>query len=464
MNIRVFFILLLLCFLCYGAGVNNQFMIDDFGFFAIDHNNDFPEFRDYFTKTHSQHYSPVYYIFNSWIFRVFQHQPLPLHVISIFLHALVCFLLYHSIKTLLSRQDVALLTGVLFAVHPVNSFVLNYITANFVFLYAIFLLLSLLMYWRSLEFPKHALGWKAGALASFALGLLSFEGAVLYPIYLGICLLFIRKYPIKKVLVQILPYMAFSALYLFLWKLIASANAPIVQKIVSSEVSLGSYVASLNHLVGWYVGNLLWPKSVVYIYNILPLQGADITRNVIIFFFSLTGVLWLAIIFRRSPAVFGLAWFLTGFILLCPAVFAHFNAMGFVIEPHWFYFSSMGFMFLVSYLLVQLKARVNPRLWWITILALICYLVIFIPLYLLVGKTEQRYCEYWLKESPGNSIARKTLGYIYSEHPETMVKFELVEEMIPVVGYYLSINETARASRLLEKINQAVIRQRNEGL
>ena len=90
---------------------------------------------------------------------------------------------------------------------------------------------------------------------------------------------------------------------------------------------------------------------------------------------------------------FALIWFLSGFIpvfWLAPI----YPENGFTLEPHWFFFSSIGF-FLWFGIFFTYFFRFNPRL-KIIFFVLICGLSFMTRTYNTIWKTQKSYCSYWI--------------------------------------------------------------------
>ena len=123
---------------------------------------------------------------------------------------------------------------------------------------------------------------------------------------------------------------------------------------------------------------------------------------------------------KRSAASMALLWFLAGFLLVAVACLNH-AGMGFVIEPHWLYISSLGFFLLIAIFLRRLKDIVPPKMWMALIFILVSCFGILTQTYNALARTEKGYCEYWLERSPGNAVAILRLGelaYLEGEYPK----------------------------------------------
>jgi len=93
-----------------------------------------------------------------------------------------------------------------------------------------------------------------------------------------------------------------------------------------------------------------------------------------------------------------LLWFCAGFMFLVPGSFAHPEA-GLVIEPYWFYVSSMGFFILAGLALAGLKKRIG-QITFLCLVGSLCFiLALLTQRFNVIAKTQKSYSEYWLRIS-----------------------------------------------------------------
>jgi hypothetical protein len=104
------------------------------------------------------------------------------HLVNILLHAVVCGLLVALIDALLEDRSLAVVAGVLFAVHPIHTEAVTGIVGRAEILTALFLVVALYLHARSYSLggmPRA--GWIALALLSYFCALASKETAIVGP-------------------------------------------------------------------------------------------------------------------------------------------------------------------------------------------------------------------------------------------------------------------------------------------
>lgn len=129
--------------------LNNEYLLDDFQFLTSSNYLDFPTFSSFFTKTYSQHYSPLYYLVNVTLFDLFKTQSHILHGFSLGLLGLNIVLLYTFVWKLTQDKGWAFISTLIFCVHPINYFAINQIAANFVLISSASILASCVFFFNA---------------------------------------------------------------------------------------------------------------------------------------------------------------------------------------------------------------------------------------------------------------------------------------------------------------------------
>ena len=108
-------------------------------------------------------------------------------------------------------------------------------------------------------------------------------------------------------------------------------------------MTFASYSATVSLLLNWYFANLFFPNEIILMKNSLPLTKSLLLWNGSLLLTSAT-ILYLLFRWNNTLKGFALGWFIVGFAFMPPSCAIHAFSMGLVIEPYWFYFSSMGFL------------------------------------------------------------------------------------------------------------------------
>jgi len=441
--------LYVLCAISYYDVLSHDLMIDDVQFIAPQQFLPSLSLSYYLSHTPSMHFSPGYYIFNLAAFQMFGNDPVALHAINIFLHGANAALFLVLVNVLTGKPAVSLMAALIFLLHPVNAFTVNYITANFILLSSLCSLLSLIFFSRYAR--SGARGRLMASYAFFFLGLLNFEGGLLIPLYILGILWLIEQRPFRAILKDLAPYLLLTAGYVFLWFMTASANAPIADKLIAQNISFVDYLSAYGRLIGWYAGKLFHAAGVVYIYNLPAVAGNGAALSLAGTAAAFIGLLWMCLK-KRNIVSFALLWLMSGFLLVFPAIATHVNAMGFVIEPHWLYFNSMGFCLLFANAFLAGKRFFEPRSMALIGSCLLLYLLVMTKYTNALSQNEERYYEYWLRASPGNAIARENLASLYIWDETASVEPDLINEMRIQVNNYETAGNASNAALLMRRI------------
>lgn len=365
-NYRAFFLfaslLLTLTFLCHGLALRAQFMIDDFSYTANGQNTiSYKKISDFFLIKNGNHFSPLDIFLNIQLFKLFP-KPAYLYAVNLLLFYGSTILLFFLVKRLTRNFEIAALTAILFASHPVNAEILSHIASiNTVLISALLLQSSMMLFWKYQAQENAKSRWFLLSLATFTVSLFCIETALLFPACLGcLCCLPACQQRFRALRLTI-PFWVIAILYLIFWWLLAGSQGAWNNKVQYLDLTFLSYTATLGYLLKWYIGNLIIPMNFVLIQSSVP-----ITSSILLWNTGLVATIGLIVLlmwqWRKTPKCFALGWFVIGFAFILPASISHALSMRMVIEPHWFYFSSMGFFLLIALILYHLKKNIHHTL------------------------------------------------------------------------------------------------------
>src|SRR3972149_4217623 len=148
-NAGVFILLVVLSGLVYLNSLNNGFYFDDFQYIVenkyIRSLQNIPRFFidiDTLSSVGSWHYRPLVLVSHAVNYSIGRLNPAGYHILSLAFHIGTAYLLFLILKTMLGGGFIPLASALIFAVHPFNSEVVNYITARSSVMSGFFYLLS----------------------------------------------------------------------------------------------------------------------------------------------------------------------------------------------------------------------------------------------------------------------------------------------------------------------------------
>ena len=295
----------------------------------------------------TNYYRPVMTLGFLLCYQLFGPLPYGFHLANVLIHAAVVLILYAASQRLFEDRWPAFLTAVAFALHPVHTESVDWVSGVTDLEVAFFMLLT---FWFFLGLGR-AHGRKAVALgigmaASFILALLSKEQAMALPVLAGIYEHFYRRDraqtpPLRKVSRYGLLWLIGAGYLLFRVRFFG-ALAPVQQR---PGITASQTIFSGAALVGQYFGKLLWPAKLCMFY-VFHKSASWRDPAVLAGAAALIGclALFVALWRRRGPASFGIIWLL---MTLAPVLNAHWMAAN-VFAERYLYLPSVGFSWLVA--------------------------------------------------------------------------------------------------------------------
>ncbi len=374
-----------------------------------------PPWPRFFLSSPDHHYAPLYNLINVTLFRSLQGRPLVMRGINIILFASAVLMLRHTLIVLSIPRRAALFTSLLFAVHPIQALTVLHITSNFILCAFLLQLLALLGFDRACRGQGPPRTWMGVSLLAQLTALLFFEGAVLLPILFFIIRTIRDRIPIGRTIKEILPWGLLSLIDILLWMALSRPEIPLSTQILSLGLSPAGIAGMELTLMGWYLIRLLTGDGIVLLYALAP-GHYEWPAMIIAVLFLMVGPA--ACVLRTRPqatptgrrVLWGLCWFLTAFLLLLPAGFAH-ATFGMVVEPHWFFFHAVGFFLLIGLGLDALGRLPRMRLLPIPILAFLVWAWGIRTQQLIhATRNERAYNAAWQAANPYNPLPRISLA------------------------------------------------------
>jgi tetratricopeptide (TPR) repeat protein len=340
------------------------------------------------------------------VFFVFGRSPLAYHALNISLHTLATMLVYFFVLIVTEKKRVAMFSTLIFALHPIHTETVAWISGRGYALYSIFFFLSFILYDLYLENENRTRYAIASAIL-YAAALFSSTWAlpllIIFPLYGW----YLKG---KK----------FHGRFLVVLIAITALNLLLVFKVggVTSRASRGlsvggthDYTITMPHSLTQYVYLLFWPaKLAFYRENDLLTQKYILASRVLASLLLIVLPLVL-LIKKKKLALFFLIFFLAAISLSLSPI-----KVGWYVAERYLYLGTLAFAVFVSYLFVWLEKKTK-----IQHLAM----VMIIPLLGLYGiRTVTRNADWqnretlWtatIRDSPRSPRAHNNMGSVYGE-------------------------------------------------
>lgn len=291
----------------------------------------------------SNYYRPLVTFTHLLLWKAFGEHPFAFHLFSLVLNALVVVALYSFGRRLFASTSVATAAAVLFAVHPIHSESVNWISAVPDLEASLLILLAFLFYTRK---PVPNLTNHIITCGCYLGAMLAKEPAVMLAPLLVYYEHFVsetrQETTFLKKLRRYLPVCLTAAAYLVLRRLVMGRLVPLLP-----HADLGSRetVYSAFALVGNYARLLLWPSPLSALHTFHPSRSfwlPDVLGGAAIVLGCLLFVLFEGK--RRPELAFSVAWLA---IFLSPALNPQWMPAN-VLAERYLYLPSMGFCWLAA--------------------------------------------------------------------------------------------------------------------
>ncbi len=284
--------------------------------------------------------------------------PFPMHLINLLLHSANAFLVYRLALTLIKNNYAALLAGLLFAVHPINTEAVDFISGGRnTMLACFFILTAYLLHIGSIVRKRISMAF-AGAVFLLA-GLFSKETAlVILPFIIALEITHWRQnvsnsknLPLAK---RLLPYAVAASCYIVMrWLTLSSFG---IQTSIlpgfGAEKLLGMYnipdiwarLLDNLYIIPKYLLTIIWPAALSPRYSI-PDNLELVAVPLIISWILITGIFgWLLIRWRSSATIFGIFWLIAFWLPVSGIVMFPSSAMA----DRYFYIPGIGIWIIIA--------------------------------------------------------------------------------------------------------------------
>jgi protein O-mannosyl-transferase len=383
----------------------------------------------FFTQDTDGLYRPIRSIYYTLIYPISGKNEFLYHVSSLFLHAIITILVFLIVSNLVNQKNIAFLSALIFAVHPIHTERVTNITASFDMLGILFMLLSFYLFIR---FSKTGLKkYILFSMPCFVISLLSSEEAVTLPFLI---LLYefcfdrekFSKQSIKNNILNIYaPFFIISAAYVVLRFFILGIRGRVEEYLAGTF-----YLTMLTMLKVFasYIYLLVFPVKLV-LFPEVQTAASFFDPKVLVSAFILITILFFALRFHKNKLLlFSVFWF---FITLAPV--SNIIPLQVFMAERYLYVPSIAFSLLVAYLLVTLQDihfdnAANKKILKYSVVAFTLLLLVFYS-----GRTIVRNMDWrndvalWSKTvetNPNSSRVHDNLGFAYERSGKMENAFE----------------------------------------
>lgn len=417
-------LLFLLIIAAYINTLNNEFVSDDVS--GILQNNQIGHIDHILNNPFSFFYQLIRFL----IVNLFGKNPLPFHLINILFHLGTTFLVY-LIALLFLSPAAAFFSATLFAIHPLLTEAVTWISGGYYVYSAFLVLFSFFFYLLSQKEKK--LWWLSIIL--YFLALATSEKTISFPLILFFYEVSFGQ--IKKNWRKILPYFFLSLLwggYLLgaMNERLTALRNDFYQQIPQSPSSLEKKLITLvmPAIIGItsYLFLLLWPDKLTLYHSEMAFTQGEILIRVMIIFAIIALIIWS---YKKEKRVF---FCLSFFLIALSPTLTPFR-VSWIVAERYVYLASAGIFILLGIIIEKLTLFTNQRtLPWIILLFLVPPLMIRT---IIRNNDWQNQDTLWLaaaKTSPSSPQNHNNLGDLWArrgDYQKAIEEFQTAIKLNP---------------------------------
>ena len=443
MNQRLYYLsailfILAISFLTYYSSLSNGFISNwDDGAYVLKnqhiHKLNLDNLWWMFTAFHAANWHPLTWLSHAIDYAMYGNNPWGHHLTSVIFHALnsawvflLSLVLIYIVEKLPSerfefdaifnqkRFAVALLTAVLFAIHPQHVESVAWIAERKDVLFFFFFIPALLSY--AIYTQTNTTHWYILSLVCFVLSLLSKPMAVTLPILL----ILFDVYPLKKIDLQTINYKQWFlnkipffiiALMVGIFTLLAQSNVGAVASV--QEVGLNARVLNAIHSLIGYFEKWLLPLHLSPFYQ-LQLAKFQSIQNNLVNILAILGITVIAIYFwTKSQKLWLISWLFYLITLLPVLGLIQVGSQG--MADRYAYLTTLPFYLLLGIGIVTFYQKYSKLISMLFIIMMSILLISLTHEQIKIWRNELTFWDYVVRSDPDSALAQGLLGAMYTE-------------------------------------------------
>lgn len=391
-------------------------------------------------------YRPLQILSYTFDYAMGELNPTYFHVTSVVIHTVTVLVLFFLLAELGLSQALSFGVALVFAVHPLNTEAVTYVSGRGDVLLMMFCMMSFYAFIKGL---KGHWGWFIGSALAWTLAIFSKENAIVLPLVMALyVVIFNREKPQKAgfLLVGLLGGM--GAYILFRLKVMHLATQGTLSVIALAP--LWQRILTIPHILLLYVKLLFIPFPLHMEYHFVDtslaspyLWGGLLVGGALIAFF-------LTQIKPIQKTLFYLGWF---FIGLGPVY--QLLPLASTVREHWVYFSEIGFFVLLG-LFIEKNWKCEFKYGFVAVVFVLMGLTVYRNL---DWRSPFKLYSHDVQYEPLSFLLHNNLGYeYYMKGDMAMAKASFLEsiQVAPGAGYGTAMNNYAVILENEGHVDQAI--------
>lgn len=349
------FIILIVTFLAFSPSLKNGFVDWDDEAYVTENPSvksfSFNNLKKIFTSLSSRNYQPLTILSFATTYHFFKQDPFGYHLTNLCLHIVNTALVAWFIFMISANSGVALLTALLFGIHPMHVESVAWVSERKDVLYSLFFLSALISYLYYLRKGRLSCAYYI-SLILFLASLLSKAMAMTLPLVLFLLDYLTGRKRNKEFLLDKIPFFAIAFLFAYM-ALFAAFESHVVRH--GELFNFFSSVVIASFALVFYIYKLILPFGLC---NLYPFSGPGLNDVPLVYFFSpliviVCGLLLFFVFKIRKNVVFGSLFYV---VILLP-VLQFVSAGSIIVADRYTYIASIGLFYILSFGFIVLLAR-----------------------------------------------------------------------------------------------------------
>lgn len=377
-NIYNYLIIIVCVVAAYYNSLQNTFVFDDesviLGNQSLTSLSNIPKFftgEEGFHKIIGKYYRPIVSSSYNIDYAIWQLNPFGYHLTNLLIHLIATLILFRLLQILFYKYKygtlAALLGTIIFAVHPIHTEAVSWVSGRTDSFVTLFFFAAFLYYLKYINFdntnkqdePKYL----ALSLIFYALGLLTKEMIITFPVVIILFDWIYRQQPLSKVLKNFKTYLYFivlSIVYLIV-RYFALANVPDrLNYMYFINDNFVTVAGTMLKTVPLYFKLLFYPHPMLYHYNGVLSDANSFSELTVIlsFVFLLNLIIGAVILYKKFPEI---SFCIIFFIISLLPVMNIIPTMNLMAE-RFLYITSFAVSLLIAYIFAKVITNENKNL------------------------------------------------------------------------------------------------------
>lgn len=424
-----FLILACLVFVAYFNSLSNAFISDDI--VGIPNNPAIKKVSYIFSPFFAR--SAIYFI----AYQIGGANPLVFRIFNILFHLGTVFLIYLIGYLMTKKKKTSLVAASLFAVHPILTESVAWISGGIYTEYTFFMLLSFMLYLlsRKIQVTSNKLQVTNFlyplSLFLFLISLSTSEKAMVLPIVLLVYELSIRE--VKKHWRKMLPYFFMAGVWFTIIIMVGlTERLNYLESSFHQKGVLRNPLYQIPMAVATYLRLIAWPDILTFFHSILGVSTSEYLIHLGIF---LVFIISIVIFWKKNRLIF--FWLSYFIITLLPTLLPF--ALASTIAERYVYAGTVGIVFTLSIGLSQL----SQKRWYRVLIS--CFFIVILVLFMMRTmlrnidwKDEETFWMTTVGVSPANPVGHLNAANIYFKRGDYPAAERELKTAIKLNPYYVN--------------------------